>query len=94
LSVIREHLSNSGLSEEEWIQELGGAEKFKQATEKPGLSKEILLMFRLERDGLYVMKENHFGLSQELTSLDLDMGIRLSYAEIQPFLKKGSVLSL
>lgn len=93
LSVIREHISNSGLSEEEWIQELGGAEKFKLAMEKPNLNKEILSAFRLERDGLYVMKDNYFGLSSALTSLDLDMAVRLSYTEIQPFLRKGSVLS-
>ncbi|MFM7080083.1 MAG: hypothetical protein ACKOYC_09890 [Bacteroidota bacterium] len=92
-ALLRDYISNSGLSEDEWIQELGGADKFKQAIANPNVTKAVLSTFRLEHDGIHLIKENHFGLSPELTALDLDMDILLPYSELKPLLKKDSVLS-
>lgn len=92
-ALLSEYISSSGLSEEEWIQELGGLDKFKQASENPNLNKAVFSTFRLEHDGIHLIKENHFGLSPELTALDFDMDILVSFTEIKPFLKKGSSLS-
>lgn len=85
--------SNSGMSEEEWIQELGGADKYKLAFERTNLNKESLSNFGLDADGIHIMKAGYFGLPGSLRSLDLDMDILLSTSEIKPYLKKDSNLN-
>lgn len=84
--------SNSGMSEEEWIQELGDAVQYNKAFEKTNLIKEDLVNFGLDEDGIHVMKAGYFGLRPSMKSLDLDLDIMFSKSEIKSFLKKGSPL--
>ncbi|MFM7766503.1 MAG: hypothetical protein ACKO9S_01450, partial [Bacteroidota bacterium] len=67
--------SNSGMSEEEWIQEFGDAAQYKAAFEKTNLIKEDLANFGLDEDGIHIMKPGYFGLRPSMKSLDLDLDI-------------------
>jgi hypothetical protein len=84
--------TNSGMSEEEWVQELGDAVQYKSAFEKTNLNKEDLSNFGLDADGIHIVKAGYFGLRSSLKSLDLDLDILLSTLEIKSYLKKGSPL--